>query len=844
MQTGLLNGKGAKTRTELQTAFNDFTCQNYEVVTPPSGGGGLLFGYTNVSFPMGYVPVEADIMSVSYFDNYVWQTETTGYNFDPLTAFHEQGLTKGLMTGMLSRNIETNDWLKTVNYFDYRSKLIQSFFKNHKGNIERSETQYRFNGEVLKFRIEHEGINEIYDYEYNHLGNKKSFRHTKDGTVKNVSKYEYDEINRLKTKKLGFSELINSVASGSWNNTNIWQNSLLPTINDVIRINAGHNVTINYGEAGSAGSLYNAGTLNTFGQLKLGVLPLNSVANDLQTIDYSYHIRGLRGINLDGNNNLTNKLFSMRLDYETAGFYDGNIGKQEWKSSLDNVKRSFTYGYDGASRIKTGLYASDNTVENYSLNNVNYDFNGGITNLSRNGWKSNNTFGLVDNLNYTYQANSNKIQKVDDISNETASFKDVSGNDYTYYADGSLKSDANKGIIDIQYNHLKLQDKVTFSDGRVINYQYNANGKKLREIASNGNVTDYLGNIIKKNGVLYQITHDEGRIVNVEYEYNITDHLGNLRVAFKDSLGIAKIVQSNAYGVWGEDLPTLRYINSLKVNNFGYLNREFQVETGCTDLVNRQFDNIVGRFTSQDPVIEGQEHLSLYQYGWNNPILKSDADGLMPCCGETGAAVGGFVSGVGEAIVRNVKALTVNLPETLQGLESLGNPVGQIQAVAGGLMLYDKTKSDWNAGDTRTRANIVGNVVGEIGIAVAGSKGAGSIGKASVASDIAKVGEVAEISKVSSLGAGRTGVKQWLQGAGNLERGKLIQDIEGVGFKRVGLQNPVGMHFERGAMKIRLDPPQKGTPFNHMHLEYGGNSYNNLLNPVNYRSPAAHIPIK
>ena len=34
-----------------------------------------------------------------------------------------------------------------------------------------------------------------------------------------------------------------------------------------------------------------------------------------------------------------------------------------------------------------------------------------------------------------------------------------------------------------------------------------------------------------------------------------------------------------------------------------------------------------------------------------------------------------------------------------------------------------------------------------------------------------------------SLGAGRTGVKKWLQGAGDLERGELIQNIESVGFK-------------------------------------------------------------
>lgn len=45
-------------------------------------------------------------------------------------------------------------------------------------------------------------------------------------------------------------------------------------------------------------------------------------------------------------------------------------------------------------------------------------------------------------------------------------------------------------------------------------------------------------------------------------------------------------------------------------------------------------------------------------------------------------------------------------------------------------------------------------------------------------------------------------------------------------------------------MRIRLDPPQGKTLYNHMHLEYGENSYNIFLNQVNYRSPASHIPIK
>lgn len=55
--------------------------------------------------------------------------------------------------------------------------------------------------------------------------------------------------------------------------------------------------------------------------------------------------------------------------------------------------------------------------------------------------------------------------------------------------------------------------------------------------------------------------------------------------------------------------------------------------------------------------------------------------------------------------------------------------------------------------------------------------------------------------------------------------------------------SPVSV-FERGGMRIRLDPPQAGTLFNHMHLEYGGNSYNIFLKPENYRSPAVHIKIK
>jgi RHS repeat-associated protein len=83
--------------------------------------------------------------------------------------------------------------------------------------------------------------------------------------------------------------------------------------------------------------------------------------------------------------------------------------------------------------------------------------------------------------------------------------------------------------------------------------------------------------------------------------------------------------------------------NPLNFNRYQFLNRELQIETGLVDLMKRQYNPQTGQFTSQDPVIEGQEHLSLYQYGWNNPILKSDPNGDCPNC--VTAGIGALLKG-------------------------------------------------------------------------------------------------------------------------------------------------------------------------------------------------------
>ncbi len=625
--SGLINNIGTFSRSQLQADFDNFTGQTYETLST-SG----LFGYTNVSFPSSYTPSDASGRMVMYYDDYAWQTDAN-YNFQASNAFHNLANAKGMLAGTLIRNLETNAWYKYVNYYDYKGRIIQSFTQNNLGGIDRIDYQYRFNSEILKMRITHKksgvaDIIELYEYDYDHVGRKTAFRHSKDGIAQNVAKYQYDLIGRMRVKTLKpVGTSVVSSLTGNWTNSSTWQGGYLPTITDKVTINTGHTVTIPASTTVTAGTLLDKGILKNFGTLQMGNVNPNAVSSDLQTVDYKYHIRGgLKGINLDASGNLTNTLFSFKLAYEdgTGGYYDGNIRNQYWKSNIDGVQRAFEYSYDGASRI-TGATFSGKTGESYALNAVSYDFNGNIKTLSRNGWRSNNTFGVVDNLNYTYNTNSNKILKVDDASGETASFSDVAGNDYTYNLDGSLASDANKGIT-IEYNYLKLPRRIVKGSTVILN-EYDANGKKLKETVGS-NITDYSGNKIYKNGALYQIGHDEGRMIDGQYEYFINDHLGNLRVAFRDSSGIAKISQKQDYDPYGAELQKLSYLkSSWKQSDFKYSGKEFIEETGLNDFGWRPQDPILGRMWGVDYRAEKYHSLSPMQFALNNPISVIEVDG-------------------------------------------------------------------------------------------------------------------------------------------------------------------------------------------------------------------------
>ena len=126
-----------------------------------------------------------------------------------------------------------------------------------------------------------------------------------------------------------------------------------------------------------------------------------TATTSLQTIDYTYNIRGwLKRINQP--DALGAALFGFELNYNSPNLtgstplYNGNISETHWETANDMNLRNYAYTYDALNRLTA---ATDNTG-NYNLNTINYDKNGNILNLQRQGHINTNAtkFGIMDNL--------------------------------------------------------------------------------------------------------------------------------------------------------------------------------------------------------------------------------------------------------------------------------------------------------------------------------------------------------------------------------------------------------------------------------------------------------------
>uniref|UniRef100_UPI003D655F49 RHS repeat domain-containing protein n=1 Tax=Tenacibaculum halocynthiae TaxID=1254437 RepID=UPI003D655F49 len=313
-------------------------------------------------------------------------------------------------------------------------------------------------------------------------------------------------------------------------------------------------------------------------------------------------------------------------------------------TSGNPVSNQYTYSYDALNRI-TG--ATGATTSNYDVSGILYDKNGNITQLIRKGHRNAGAtvFGNMDHLAYYYD-NGNKLTKVHDYASIDYGFKDGnrSGNDYSYDVNGNMKTDANKGITNITYNHLNLPTRVTIG-GQNIDYVYDASGSKLRKTVS-GITTDYAGNHIYKNGALEFFNHSEGYVKpdntgKFDYVYQYKDHLGNVRLSYTDNnkdgviTASSEIIEESNYYPFGLKHKGYNNItNSLgnsTAQKFGYQGVELEEGLGLNlqEMDFRQYDPSLGKFIVIDPMAEERNWLTPYNFVQNNPILRVDPSGLL-----------------------------------------------------------------------------------------------------------------------------------------------------------------------------------------------------------------------
>jgi len=342
-------------------------------------------------------------------------------------------------------------------------------------------------------------------------------------------------------------------------------------------------------------------------------------------------------------------LFNFTINYNdpqhgATPLYNGNISETIWKTANDNVERWYKYEFDALNRITSAV---DNTTnQNYSLQSVSYDKNGNIQNLLRKGHTNvgATSFGVMDDLTYSYDTG-NKLMKVADAAIiDEFGFKDDAvntasdtSNDYTYDVNGNMKTNTNRGITNILYNHLNLPTQVTVN-GQNINYTYDAAGTRLKKVAGSKTV-EYAGDYIYENNALKHFSHPEGYIEpdgnGFRYVYSYKDHLGNLRLNYSDLDGNGTIDpaseildEKNYYPFGGTHEGYNTAINGV-YHPYGFNGKEENDENGIEwlDFGARNYDKWAVRWMNIDPLADKYRDFTPYNYTANNPILYIDPDG-------------------------------------------------------------------------------------------------------------------------------------------------------------------------------------------------------------------------
>ena len=357
----------------------------------------------------------------------------------------------------------------------------------------------------------------------------------------------------------------------------------------------------------------------------------------------SYNIRDqLTGLN--------SSVFSMTLRYQepTLGSVpkdNGGISEWEWNHGAGAETNAWSLSYDGVGRLTDARrFVSGVQTNSFSERSITYDRNSNALTLTRYGG---NAATPEERLAYSYDGN-----LLSGISNTGAS---GGGGSFTHDTNGNLTRDG-LSMLDIDYNDRNLTSRISSGGATLAEYEYLADGTKLRAVDGSGNGYQYRGSLIYTQTAGQSdspvITLDcavtsAGRIVRetsaagtVSYRplIHLCDHLGSVRSVIDGDTGT--VVEASDFYPFGKRItppPAAEPVeatsqSATSPNRWHFSGKESQsflyANIPLLDFVARMYNPTIARWTTSDPMSEKYYGISPYVYCLGNPISIIDPNGM------------------------------------------------------------------------------------------------------------------------------------------------------------------------------------------------------------------------
>ncbi len=322
------------------------------------------------------------------------------------------------------------------------------------------------------------------------------------------------------------------------------------------------------------------------------------------------------------------------------------------------------FEYDQLNRITASSTLEGATVNNKWKTGYSYDAGGNIKSLQRydkDGAQFDAMSYNYENTasNQNYKTNTNKLRWVDDtepVADYASDIDDQDVGNYTYDDIGNLIADKAEEIASIEWDVYGKVKKVTRLSSSIkpdLEFAYDVAGRRILKVVKNkgGNIDntfylrDAMGNVLS----IYETTNGSSLVLEEQHvygssrlgifkpingyghvigqkEYEIEDHLGNIRVVLSDKVvgGITNVINATDYLPFGMTArsfsPTYRY-------GYNGKEKENELAEGDYDFGARIYDARLGRWMKLDILQKAMPGWTPYRYALDNPLKYFDADG-------------------------------------------------------------------------------------------------------------------------------------------------------------------------------------------------------------------------